>query len=244
MSSSLLALRGPRQTNLFDGPLFGVHYNLPLRDSGKLIDDLHDNGQDENETRLSSYFEHFQHFITVVVDDFHGDLARVGLVEWPTHRAVETAPCRFVDLRPERPPTLAEQAITLMEESLCRAEELLVEGRGREAVQETLWLLELVTTAFRGIETTTGTIAGTYFNQIVRELRKSYKGTTFDRVLDWADALHGYLSSPTGGGVRHGLDMNKGLPIGLNEARLFCNLVRSYLGYLLAEYEYLSRQQR
>jgi hypothetical protein len=52
-----------------------------------------------------------------------------------------------------RPPTLAEEALDLLQRSLQRAEELLREGRGREAVQETLWLLESVTTAFRGVET-------------------------------------------------------------------------------------------
>jgi hypothetical protein len=29
-----------------------------------------------------------------------------------------------------------------------------------------------------------------------------------NQVLGWMTALHGYLSSPTGGGVRHGLDLN------------------------------------
>ena len=145
---------------------------------------------------------------------------------------------------PERPPTLAEHSVNLLQSSLGRAEELLGEGRGREAVQETLWLLESVATAFRGLETATDKIEGTYFNQIVRKLRRSYQGTTLDRVLEWTSALHGYLSSPTGGGVRHGLDLNEGIPIGHNEARLFCNLVRSYLSFLLTEYERLVREQQ
>lgn len=140
----------------------------------------------------------------------------------------------------ERPPTLAEEALDLLQRSLQRAEELLREGRGREAVQETLWLLESVTTAFRGVETPNDTIRGRYFNQIVRELRRSYRGSSLDRVLEWATALHGYLSSPTGGGVRHGLDLREGFAIEPNEARLFCNLARSYVAFLLAEHERLS----
>ena len=44
----------------------------------------------------------------------------------------------------ERPKSLAEEAIELLEDSLARTDQLLAEGRGREAVQETLWLLEIV----------------------------------------------------------------------------------------------------
>jgi hypothetical protein len=44
-----------------------------------------------------------QHLVTIVVDNFHGDLARVGPVERAAHRAVETAPGRFIDVGPERP---------------------------------------------------------------------------------------------------------------------------------------------
>jgi hypothetical protein len=136
-----------------------------------------------------------------------------------------------------RPITVAEQAADVLQTSLRRSEQLLAEGRGREAVQESLWLLESAATAFRGMETETGTVEGKYFNQIVKELRRSHPGTTLDRALEWLTALHGYLSSPTGGGVRHGLDVNNGVAITENEARLFCNLVRSYLSFLLVESE-------
>ena len=60
-------------------------------------------------------------------------------------------------------------------------------------------------------------------------------------MLDGVTSVHGYLSSPTGGGVRHGLDLSKGVELGPNEARLFCNLIRSYLSFLLAEHERLNR---
>ena len=143
---------------------------------------------------------------------------------------------------PERPPTLAEQAVELFQESLKRSEQLLSEGRGREAVQELLWLLESVTTAFRGLDTGIDTVGGKYFNQIVRDLRKSNPGRTFDRALEWMGSLHGYLSSPTGGGVRHGLDLSEGIALSLNEARLFSNLIRSYLSFLLVQHERLTTQ--
>ena len=47
--------------------------------------------------------------------------------------------------------------------------------------------------------------------------------------------------SPTGGGVRHGADLKAGIPMQPNEARLFCNLIRSYISYLMAEHERLSK---
>jgi hypothetical protein len=59
--------------------------------------------------------------------------------------------------------------------------------------------------------------------------------------LDWTTSLHGYLSSPTGGGVRHGIDLKSGVAIDPTEARLFCNLIRSYFGFLIAQHEQFTR---
>jgi hypothetical protein len=141
---------------------------------------------------------------------------------------------------PELPPTFAEKARELLGDSLARSDQLLATGRGREGVQEVLWLLETVATAFRKIDSGALRIEGKYFNQIVRELRRVRGGTALDQILSWMTTLHGYLSSPTGGGVRHGLDINEGVSISQNEAKLYCNLVRSYLVFLLDEYERLS----
>jgi hypothetical protein len=149
-------------------------------------------------------------------------------------------PSAVVVAVPQAPPSLAERAQEILQTSLRRAEDLLMERRGREAVQETLWLLETVA----GHDTGTGTVEGKYFNDIAKELRHLHSGTTLERVLKWAAETHGYLSSPTGGGVRHGLDLTDGVGLSLNEARLFCNLVRSYLSFLLSEYERLSADGR
>lgn len=146
---------------------------------------------------------------------------------------------------PKAPLSLEQNSLDVYQTSLVRAEQLLGEGLPREAIQELLWLLETISTAFRGIETESGTVAGKYFNQIVRDLRAKSAGTTLDRVLDWVTVLHGYLSSPSGGGVRHGLDLKSGVQVTPNEGRLYCNLIRSYIGYLLGEHERLrSRKQR
>jgi len=48
------------------------------------------------------------------------------------------------------PPSLDQQAQDLIQQSLKQSELLLAEGRDRQAVQEVLWLLETVSTAFQG----------------------------------------------------------------------------------------------
>ena len=140
------------------------------------------------------------------------------------------------------PPSVASRARDVLERSLTRSEALLAEGRPREAVQEILWLLETVATVFRGLETQSGRIEGGYFNHIVRDLRSKHSGTTLDRVLEWIANMHGFLSSPTGGGVRHGRDLDRGVELDSNEARLFCNLTRSYISFLLVEHDELTRK--
>jgi len=142
---------------------------------------------------------------------------------------------------PEHQASLDEQAQELIQKSLNDSERLLAEGRARPAVQEILWLLETVSTAFRGLEVGTGTVQGKYFNKIAADLRKHHKGQILEQVLDWVTTLHGYLSSPTGGGIRHGTDLKAATDVQPNEARLFCNLIRSYISFLMAEHARLSK---
>jgi hypothetical protein len=141
----------------------------------------------------------------------------------------------------QEPPSLDQQAQEIIQQSLKQSSQLLAEGRDRQAVQEILWLLETVSTAFQGLDTGTGTVQGKYFNKIADDLRKHHKGKILDQVLAWVTTLHGYLSSPTGGGIRHGTDLKTGIVIQPNEARLFCNLIRSYISYLMAEHARLSK---
>lgn len=142
---------------------------------------------------------------------------------------------------PDAPPSLDVQAQALVNESLDASQRSLSEGNGRQAVQEVLWLLETISTAFRSPEILDGSIQGRYFNKIIGELRQRGRGHQ-EQILQWMTTLHGYLSSPTGGGVRHGVDLKEGLALGLDEARLYCNLIRSYLTFLIAEHERLSRR--
>ena len=175
-------------------------------------------------------------------DVMNGMLAKHGvpfMIEPPDLKPVGVDNATVVIPVPESPPSLAEQAVVVRQHSLERSEELLSQGRDREAVQEILFLLESVATAFRGVDTEAGQIGGTYFNQIVRELRQRAARPALERVLGWLTTMHGYLSAPAGGGVRHGLDLNRGVEISHSEARLYCNLTRSYLSFLLAEHERL-----
>ena len=131
--------------------------------------------------------------------------------------------------------TIDERARDLIHRSLDQAERFLVEQHPRPAVQEILWLLETVSTAFQGLDSGTGTVEGKYFNEIVSDLRKHNSGTALREILGWTSKLHGFLSSPSGGGVRHGTQLAAGVSPSLAQAHLYCNLTRSYINYLLAE---------
>lgn len=142
---------------------------------------------------------------------------------------------------PEHYQSLDEEAQEVVQRSLRESERLLTEGHHRQAVQEILWLMESVVTAFKGLSTGDATIEEKYFNKIATELRRKKKGQTIEQVLLWLTTLHGYLSSPTGGGVRHGVDLKSGITINADEGRLYCNLIRSYVTFLMSEHERMSR---
>lgn len=141
---------------------------------------------------------------------------------------------------PEQAPSLDAQAHALIEGALQASERALAEGKSRQAVQDVLWLLETVSTAFRSEDIFDGSIQGRYFNKIIGELKSRGRGGHQDQILQWMMTLHGYLSSPTGGGVRHGVDLRDGIALQINEARLYCNLIRSYITFLIGEHERLS----
>ncbi|CAA2161117.1 hypothetical protein MBRA_06277 [Methylobacterium brachiatum] len=138
---------------------------------------------------------------------------------------------------PQHTPSLDAQAKPLIEEALAASERFLNEGKGRAAVSEILWLLETIATAFRGTGTGDESVQGKYFNAIVKELKGSHRGKAQEQILTWMTTLHRYLSSPTGGGVRHGTDLKEGIAMQTHEARLYCNLIRSYITFLIQEHE-------
>ena len=135
-----------------------------------------------------------------------------------------------------------EQGRSIIRKSLEESEKLLLLGKNRLAVQEILWLLETITTAFESVDVPAGTIGGKYFNKIANDLRRLHRGQILEQVMGWATTLHGYLSSPSGGGIRHGAKLENAVELETHQARLLCNLIRSYIAFLLAEHERLSRQ--
>lgn len=141
---------------------------------------------------------------------------------------------------PDEAPSLDTEAKQAIENTLAASERALSEGNSRHAVQDVLWLLETFSTAFRSEKILDGSIQGKYFNKIIKELR-SHEEVHQKQILEWMMNLYGFLSSPTGGGVRHGIDLNEKRELGIVEARLYCNLIRSYLTFLIAEHERLQR---
>lgn len=140
---------------------------------------------------------------------------------------------------PEIPKTLLEEARNTIDASLTEAERLFQEGRYRPAVQETLWLLETIVTVFDKMEVEGHKIEGKYFNKIIEKLAEKTSQATLKQVIDWVRKLHGYLSAPAGGGIRHGSHLADGVAVTPNEARLYYNLSKSYITYFLGEYEAL-----
>jgi hypothetical protein len=174
------------------------------------------------------------------------DATRINRVLYECEAGYEVAPPNLICRNPQAPvpvpppaPSMRQQAQEAFQRSLTASEKALAEGNPRQAVSELLWLMESFSTAFSGVEIGAGTVEGKYFNKIVGDLKR-YGGPDLKRVLTWIEGLHGYLSSPTGGGVRHGADLRGDLEIEPNEGRLYCNLIRSYITYLMAEHERLT----
>jgi hypothetical protein len=88
--------------------------------------------------------------------------------------------------------SLDQTAQQLVHESFATAERLLSEGPPRLAVQEVLWLLETVSTAFRGVTVGDEEIVAKYFNKIAVALKKQSKGTVLEQALEWMTTMHGY----------------------------------------------------
>ena len=127
-----------------------------------------------------------------------------------------------------------------MKQSLEDSEKLLAEGKGRQAISELLWVLESVSTAFKGTDYQGSTIKGEYFSRIIPAM-KNHGSVHRKKFNQWMMALHGHLSSPKEGGIRHGTDVVDGQDLDIHEARLFCDLIRSYINHLIAEYNRLPR---
>lgn len=141
---------------------------------------------------------------------------------------------------PYQPTMLDTEFYAKIEDALRAADSALGMGNYRQAIQDMLWALESTSTLFRDEQIQNQKISGDYFNKIIQSLKRHAQGHQ-KHILEWMMSLHGYLSSPRGGGIRHGVDLREGLDLEINEARLICDLLRSYLTYLISEYEHLQQ---
>ncbi|MBL0848932.1 MAG: hypothetical protein EU981_02380 [Candidatus Liberibacter ctenarytainae] len=78
---------------------------------------------------------------------------------------------------PKIPASLDQQARERIQNSMSKSQQLMSEGMHRQAVQEALWLLESVSTAFQGIKNGENSITAKYFNKIMEVLKRNNKGT-------------------------------------------------------------------
>jgi hypothetical protein len=160
---------------------------------------------------------------------------RIGYVIDPPNLRLREA----VDVVPVHPSNLLQQAHEKFRNAAERSEQLLLEGKDEEAVSHIWWLLESVSTAFAGLVVNERKIEGAYFNAVAKSIQQADGVGTLGTVARWLTALQAYLSGPDQGGIRHGRQLHlEGLQH--HEAVLFYNLTRSYISYLLAEYERLT----
>lgn len=150
----------------------------------------------------------------------------------------------YLPIRVEKPVTLSDTANALIDKHLNESENHLARGDNVAAVSAIFWLLETISTSFKGavVSDDGQVITGNYFSQIMKDLKNANKGKTLEMIIKWIENLYGYLSSPTGGGVRHGGDISSNTVISNSEAKLFCDLARSYISYMLAEYDRIKQK--
>jgi hypothetical protein len=137
---------------------------------------------------------------------------------------------------PKKVTSLSEKANDVIQKSLMESENFLAAGKNRAAVQSILWLLETVSTSFRGVEFQDGDVTGKYFSKIVGDLRRYNRGKALDRISMWLENIYGFLSAPDGGGIRHGAVLRDHEEVTAAEARLYCDLIRSFITFLLQEH--------
>lgn len=166
------------------------------------------------------------------------EMHRLGYVIAPPDLAVREQ----VEVVPVQSTTALEQAKARFRDAIERSRVLLEENNGDEAVAQIWWLLESIMLSFPGCRLNEQEISGTYFNEVTRSLRRAAgDAAVMGAVTRWLEALQSYLSGPSEAGIRHGRHLHmEGLK--KHEAELFCNLSRSYISYLLSEYELLTAE--
>lgn len=164
------------------------------------------------------------------------EMHRLGYVIAPPNLVLREQ----VEVVPVQSSTVLEQAQARFREAIERSRVLLEENNGDEAVAQIWWLLESIMILFSGCSMNGQEISGTYFNEVAKSLKRAAgDAAVMGAVARWLEMLQSYLSGPGEAGIRHGRHLHmEGLK--KHEAELFCNLTRSYISYLLSEYEILT----
>jgi len=135
-------------------------------------------------------------------------------------------------------PSLIEQTAAELGKAWKRADQLLDEGHPDEAVAKIWFVLESILTVFRGLKVGDQTVEGAYFNKVVHSLKGTEIDPTFKMVLDLASRVHGQLSDPSTGRLRHGSEL--GIPpISPQEGRFLVGFAKSLGYYICSEYQRL-----
>jgi hypothetical protein len=142
-----------------------------------------------------------------------------------------------VDVVPVHPTNLLQQAHDKFRNAVERSEQLLPENKGSR--EPHLVVAGVCFYSLCRANGQWGVIEGDYFNAVVKDIQHAEGASTLGTVARWLASLQVYLSGPDQGGIRHGRQLHlEGLRP--HDAVLFCNLTRSYISYLLAEYERLT----
>ncbi len=142
----------------------------------------------------------------------------------------------------EEPLSLDQQAQEIIQQALAQSEKLCLKDMIGQPSRKFYGFSKLSPLPFRGSILTWGPFRGNTSIRSPMIYEGSIEEVRWRRFLTGSRLYTVICPRPTGGGIRHGTDLKAGIATQPNEARLFCNLIRSYIGYLIAEHKRLSNQ--
>jgi hypothetical protein len=143
-------------------------------------------------------------------------------------------------------PPLIERRSAELSELWGRSEQLLAEGRNREAAAASWTVVESVLLVFKGRTVGGAVVDGNHFNKIVKSLKNNARfdaelEPVFEQAVRLAERLQDYLSNPDTGGVRHGFGLDSA-PKSAHEARLLIDFAKGLARYICSEYDRLTTE--
>jgi len=123
--------------------------------------------------------------------------------------------------------------------SVDKAEILLANGDGRDAVREMVDLMETVTSAFQGREFGGRKFKGKNLSHVAKSLASLGDDEFIRHAMHEMERFYGLMSSRERG-VRHGKlweVLESGADIDILAAQLYCDMARAYMNFILATYD-------